>query len=74
MSAELFVYLSTDDDGVEGVSYMETAAGTKIPLVADTENRAQLLRPIAERLASLTHRDITLARFSRRVDIETLCP
>jgi hypothetical protein len=71
---ELFVYLSTDDEGDSGVIYMETAGAAKIPLVAENRRKAQALQPIAEHLATTMGRTVTLVRFSRRDDLESWEP
>ena len=71
---ELWVYISTDDTGETGVAYMVTAGSAKIPLIAPDEKSAQLLEPIVRRLASITARDYTLVRFTRRHDVRTIAP
>jgi hypothetical protein len=71
---ELFVYLSTDDDGDTGVVFMETAGAAKIPLVAENRRKAQSLQPLAEHLATTMGRTVTLAKFSRREDLESWEP
>jgi hypothetical protein len=67
----LWVYLSADDDGTEGVLIVETAGAAKIPLIGHTERQARTLRPIAEHMAKRNGQPVTLARFSAREDLET---
>ena len=71
---EIWVYLVTDETGETGVGYAMTAGAAKVPLIADSERGAELLRPIVSRLAKLTGRPFTLARFSKRIDVETIQP
>lgn len=69
---ELFVYLIREEEDSVGVAYVETAAGVKFSLVSPDKRGAELLRPIAERLAQMTGRDVLLAHFSKRKDLLTL--
>ena len=69
---ELFVYVMTDDDGTEGVAFFETAGGVKITMCAPEAKGARALRPIAEKIAEIHGRPLTLIRFDKRHDMEVL--
>lgn len=70
---EIFAYLTTDDEGFEGVMYAETASGHRIPLLAESRPKAEALRPIVDRLGQFNgQRPITLARFSGREDLDVI--
>jgi hypothetical protein len=71
---ELFVYLATDEEGHSGVAFMETAGGTRIPLVAEDSRKAESLKAIAKALAPMINRSIELVRFSVRENLETFEP
>jgi hypothetical protein len=74
VKSELWAYLMTDDNGEEGVAYVETAGGTKVPMIAMTEIGAQALRPLAERMATILNRPWTLMHYSKGVEQETIYP
>ncbi len=59
-----------DDEGVMGASIN----GTLMPLIAADEQRIEILRPYAEAAAKLSGKTIMLAKFERRVDVETITP
>lgn len=71
---EIWVYLVTDDEGQTGIAYWESAGGARIPMIAGSEADARLIRPIAEKLASIMGRAFTLVRFRDRTEISTLEP
>jgi hypothetical protein len=71
---ELFVYLATDEEGHTGVAFFETTGGTRIPLVAESLSRAEGLKAVAAKLATIIDRPIQLARFSVRENLETFEP
>ena len=69
---EAHCWIATDEAGDEGVAYVETAGGTRIPLLAATAAQADAMRPMAERLARVTGARLTRATFSTRTDGETV--
>ncbi|MDE1904861.1 MAG: hypothetical protein KGH75_00235 [Rhodospirillales bacterium] len=71
---ELWVYLATDPGGTTGVAYYETSGGARVPLVAPSEGRAIQLAPLAQALADLTGRSLTLTAFGSRRDVNVVTP
>lgn len=68
---EMWAWVADDDTG-EGVTGFKAADGTWMPLVGADPDRARSLRPIAEDIAKLTGRPVTLLRFTDRTDVETI--
>lgn len=71
---ELWIYTTTDDTGAEGVGWVETASGTRIPLVAHDEAGARQYKLIAARMATMTGRPWVLRRYTSMKVMETAEP
>lgn len=59
-----------DDEGVVGMK----VGNDWMPLVAADEARLKSLKPIAQKIATITKQKIILARFKVREDVETINP
>jgi hypothetical protein len=59
-----------DDEGVVAMK----VGNNWIPLVAADEARIKSLKPIAQRIATITKQKIILAKFSVRENVETINP
>jgi hypothetical protein len=70
---EVYAFLAVDAEGAEGVPAAQLG-DMLMPLVAADQARLDDLRPIARQLASAYGMKITVARFTRREDIETILP
>lgn len=71
---ELWVWTTTDDDGTEGVAYVEMAGGTRIPLIAPTSTRARAFRPIVQTMVKLTKRPWTLRCYTGGAQSDRIAP
>jgi hypothetical protein len=72
----IWVFVSSDKDGNEGVIAIETAAGM-MPLIAADEDRLKSLRPIAKQVAAgraATGKEVKLIKFTMREELETITP
>jgi hypothetical protein len=65
----LYAFLAVDADGTEGV----VALGD-LPLVGADLSVVSQLRPIAQKLANISGRTITVAHFSVRTDGDVIRP
>ena len=71
---DLYAYLATDNAGTTGVVYYETAGGARVALLAASQVKADLLRPIAQHLATVMDREVSLHRFQRWGQIDVIRP
>lgn len=70
---QLHAFLSVGEDGEEGVPAFQLG-GSWMPLVAADATRLEQLRPLAQRIADETGRELTLAKFTVRMNVETIKP
>lgn len=68
---ELWAFVSTDEEGVEGVCAFRSVDGW-LPMVAADVKRLSSLRPLANEVAKRTGRPVQLIKFTAREDIEML--
>lgn len=66
---KLYAWISTDEDGQEGVIGISTADGW-MPAVGSDQARMESLRPVAETVARATGRHVLLKVFSTGVVID----
>ena len=68
----IYAFIATekepDDEGIVAMRI----GGNWIPLVAADEERVDSLRPIAQNIAKITRKKITLAEFKVREDVEVI--
>jgi hypothetical protein len=69
---EVFVFITTDlKTGNEGcAAFLQGLVW--VPLITSDKSNLDLLRAAAKRIARKSGHKITLAKFSRRVDLETI--
>jgi|SRR6266849_5113092 len=73
---EIFMFISVDDDGNEGVCAFQTASGM-MPMIGADLDRIESLRPIAKQLAGIqeyTGKKIRLVKFKVREEMEIIEP
>lgn len=70
---QIFAFISTDEDGSEGVIGYATH-GVFMPLVGADMERIESLRPIAQQVANITHKQVSLCRFHQREELEVITP
>ena len=71
---EIFAFVAEDEeDQVEGVCGYKTRNGW-LPMVGADQTRVASLRPFAQIVANATGKEITLAKFTVRTDVETIVP
>ena len=70
---ELYAFLLIDEDGDESVPAVGTEVGM-LPLVGADWARIDAMRPIAQRIADENGKEITLARFHLRENLEVIKP
>lgn len=68
----VWVYLSVDSDGNEGMCATWLPNGMPLPLIAADQERLISLTPIAEDLAKATGMKIVLVEFTGRVELRTI--
>lgn len=68
---EIFAFIATEADGREGV-VAAMLGGMMVPLVGADQARVKSLLPLARQIAQATGRQVQLARFSVREDLEVL--
>lgn len=69
----LWVYLSRDKDGNEGLCAAPVGPGGMIlPLIAADPERLKLITPLAEQLAKFTGMTIVLVEFTTRADLREI--
>lgn len=71
---DLWAWTTTDDQGDQGVAYIETTGGTRIPCLATSESGARAFRPIVETMAGVTNRPWVLRQFREEREVETVRP
>lgn len=71
--SEIFAFISTDNDGNEGVCGYSTKAGM-LPMIGADMARIETLRPMAKALAGMTKKKIQLIKFKVREDLEVIEP
>jgi len=71
---QMYAYVVVDEDGTEGVPAFAGPRGEPIPMVGADWKRAEALRPMAEALATMMDKPVTLCRFEVRTEVETIEP
>jgi hypothetical protein len=69
---QVFAFIVLDDDGTEGVPAVMAPNGMLLPLMGADLARIDSLRAIVERDPRLTGKQITLAKFSGRENVEVI--
>jgi hypothetical protein len=69
---KLWIYVSRDAAGNEGVCAAQFPNGMLAPLIAADQARLASLTPIAEQLAALTDKEIVLVEFSTRTELRKI--
>jgi hypothetical protein len=68
---ELFVFLSVDEKGYEGICGMPSPLMGTMPMVTgDIEIVRNIFQPFAKEMSAMTDKKIRLAKFSTRQNIE----
>lgn len=73
----MYAFISTDDEGNEGLCGIQTLDGMMMPLIAADPERVESLRSVAKRLAAqrgVTGKEIKLVKFATREELETITP
>lgn len=68
----IHAFIATEDDGTEGVIGELLPNGFFMAFVAADPSRIESLRHRAERIAKASGKDVVLAKFSIREDLETI--
>lgn len=68
---EVFVFISKDEEGNEGVCAFATPNGM-MPMVAADKSRLDSLRDIAKQIAQLTNKSVHLIKLSSRENLEEI--
>ena len=73
---ELFAYITHEpgDPDDEGVTAMVVPGIGSAPMVGADEARMMSLKPIAQKMATLTGQTIRLVKFSIKTELETIEP
>lgn len=71
---QMFAFVIVDDDGTEGIPAFQGPNGMAMPMVGADLERVESLRPIAEDMAKQLNKDVTLAVFEVRKDVEVIKP
>jgi hypothetical protein len=69
---ELFAFIAEGPNGKEGVASVQVAADVWFPLVAQTREELELLRPLAVRLSETIKKPVILSHFTMRKDLDTI--
>ena len=70
----VYVFLSKDDKGNEGVCAFSTPTGLIMPMVAADEGRLDSLRATAKKICKEANTEIRLVKFHNREEMETFLP
>lgn len=70
---QIFAFISTDEDGSEGVIGFETH-GVFMPLVGADMDRIESLKPIVQQVANMTQKQVRLCRFHQLEELESINP
>lgn len=68
---EMYVFVSRDDDGNEGVVAVGSSMGM-MPLIAADKERLKYLIPIARDMVGKSKKKIVLLRFHTREEVEVI--
>jgi len=68
----VYVFISEDKDGDEGICAFHTASFGWMPMVAANKEILESLRPIAKDLATVQKSKIKLIELNRRTDLEVI--
>lgn len=68
----IWMFLSRDEKGNEGILAMPVADGLQFPMLTGDEKLMQKLKPMARMLKQKTQKQIVLVKFSNKEDVETL--
>jgi hypothetical protein len=69
---EVWIFISRDDKGNEGVcAFMHPTLGW-VPMVAADEQRLESLRPKAAEIARLTSKSVHLIKLTTRLEVEVI--
>lgn len=68
---EIFAFITTDDQGNEGICGFLSNLGW-IPMVGADQAAIDKLKPMAKKITQETGKQIEICRFSKRESVETL--
>lgn len=70
----VWLFISMDDDGDEGIPAMMGPDGVWLPLLAADRQRVDDLRPMAQEVATASGREVRLVEFTVMDEVEVLEP
>lgn len=70
---EVWAFTTIGDNNEEGIIGMSTPIGW-MPFVAADRARLDMIKPDAQRIATLMKREVMLSKFHLRQDVETIKP
>lgn len=71
---ELYAWMATSPDGRNGIASLKVTDDVWLPLVTDRRDQADQYKPVAQHLASLTGKPVTLVRFGNPEVLDTIPP
>lgn len=69
---ELYAFIAEGPDEKEGVAAVQVSEGVWFPLVGQTREELDLLRPLAIQLAETLKKPVILSHFTLREDLDTI--
>jgi hypothetical protein len=71
---QVWVFVSVDDDGNEGVCAAPMLGMGVVPLIAADEARLASLLPVAQRIATMSGKTVKLVKLSTREELQVIQP
>ena len=68
----IYAFIATEKDPDDEGIVAQFMGGMWMPLVGADKDRVNSLKPIAERIAKITKKKITLVQFKNREDLEVI--
>ncbi len=69
---EMYAFIATEDDGQEGICAFQIHGGMWMPMVGADLARMESLRPMAEKIAKATGKQIEVIKFTNREHLEMI--
>lgn len=69
---EMYAFIATEADGQEGICAFQTEPGMWMPMVGADLARMESLRPMAEKIAKATGKQIEVIKFTNREHLEMI--
>lgn len=69
---ELYAFIAEGPDAKEGIAAVQVSEEVWFPLVGQTKEELELLRPLAVKLAESLKKPVTLSHFTMREDLDTI--